>query len=413
MSELGSGIGRGIKLYQDKKQEKELIDSTVATIQQKAASNPQVASALGLADVKDTKAIAAGIKALGGGDAKVGAQAAQRQLAQLGQAEEQQKVQQYDMETVGIGMRALQGGRDWLSDVKDRRLSPEIVKTMSGLEAQKQEMDLQAAQAQKARADAIAALREKPEKAPDQSFQEQAFAAEVAAQQQKLGRELLPAERAAIYQGILRGASPTGDPQETARIGLLTKDLETLGPRADTAIRMMPTLKSLSSKMANGLKTGKLEQFKTDAVAVARSLGIPVDEAKLGSAESASAQFGQFLLEAFQQTKGAITERENVLLAAMGPQFSKSNKANEDLLALVNERLALDIKLGDIYRNGLSAGDSLQAINAARQKATADFNKKYETQLASLESQYVAVPDGVTPAQWALMTDDEKALFKK
>jgi hypothetical protein len=226
-------------------------------------------------------------------------------------------------------------------------------------------------------------------KQPDLSFQEQAFAAQKKALEASLGREANDQELALLYQNIMRTASPSGDPAETARMNLISNELPRLGEAADSARRILPNLSSLQKKLDAGLKTGKLEDFKTGFIAGARSIGIPIDETALGSAESARAQFGQFLLEYYAATKGAITDRENELFASMGPQFSKSNEANKDLLSLVEARLKLDLELGNIYRDGLSGGMGLVEINRDLQKARNKFEEKYNSTFNKLEDKYV------------------------
>ena len=234
----------------------------------------------------------------------------------------------------------------------------------------------------------------KPAKPQNLGFQEQAFMAEAEAQEAAKGVPLTAKERSAIYQGIMRKTNPSGDPAEQARIGMLAKELPLTGERADAAMRVLPSVNSLAKKLAEGLKTGKLEKFKADAVGFARSLGIEVDEAAPGKAEAAQAQFGQFLIQALAGTKGAVTERENTLFAAMGPQFGKSNAANEELLKLLKVQLDQDIKLGNVYRNGVAKGDKLSSITDEQQRVREEFAKKYEVLLANAERAYVALPPG-------------------
>jgi len=228
----------------------------------------------------------------------------------------------------------------------------------------------------------------KPAKPQNLGFNEQAVAAEIKSQEAAKGAPLTAQEQSAIYQSIMRNASPAGDPEEQARIGMLAKELPLTGERADAAMRVLPSINSLSKKLADGLKTGKLEKFKMDAVGLARSLNIPVDEVALGKSEAANAQFGQFLIQALAGTKGSVTERENVVFAAMGPQFEKSNAANDDLLKLLKVQLDQDIKLGNVYRNGIARGEKLSIITAEQQNVRKEFADKYETMLSQVEKRF-------------------------
>jgi hypothetical protein len=233
----------------------------------------------------------------------------------------------------------------------------------------------------------------------------QAAEANIAAQEQSLGRALTAAERADAINQALRSGSQAGDPEASARIKLLSDDLAKTPDAADAARSLIGNIANLERKLDEGLKTGRLESLKTDAMGVANALGIPIDEAALGNRETAQAIFGQFLLEFFAKTKGAITERENALFASLGPQFNKSPAANKELIGLVKERLQLDLDVGKVYRDGLAKGDSLATIAAKQQELRAKYEVKYDDRLNKLETQFGASPaatqSAATPASQA------------
>lgn len=241
----------------------------------------------------------------------------------------------------------------------------------------------------------------KPAKPQNLGFQEQAFMAEAEAQEAAKGAPLTAKERSAIYQSIMRKTNPAGDPEEKARTEMLAKELPLTGERGDVAMRLLPSINSLNKKMDEGVKTGKLESFKTDVLGIARSLGIPVDEAALGKSESSRAQYGSFLLQAIAQTKGAVTERENTLFAAMGPQFGKSNAANEELLKLLKVQMEQDIELGNIYRNGMRKNTPFSTIVAEQQEARAKYAKKYDNMLTTVEAKFGQTASVALPPGWS------------
>ena len=228
----------------------------------------------------------------------------------------------------------------------------------------------------------------KPANPQNLGCNEQAVAAEIAARTEQLGRPLTKAETSDAFRVVSQRSNLNPDPEVAARVGMLAKELPLTGERGDVAMRLLPSINSLNKKMEEGVKTGKLESFKTDVLGIARSLGIPVDEAALGKSESSRAQYGSFLLQAITQTKGAVTERENTLFAAMGPQFEKSNAANEELLKLLKVQMEQDIELGNIYRNGMRKNTSFSTIVAEQQDARAKYAKKYDAMLSEVESKF-------------------------
>ena len=372
-----SSLTKGVEGYYKKKEEKGILDSTVSSLMSRAASSPKLANYLGV-DMTDKNAVEAGVKAAGGGDAMAGARALHQSLQQFGEFERQEKDRENDNTAFGIGMKAFGGGQDPFAAGAQAGItySPRVAKALS---------DLTTDRALTEERRAAAARVPKPE---NLTFQERAVNAEIAAQTASLGRVPNPVETSAIYRDVAQRSNPAGDPEVTARIGILAKELPTTGERGDVALRFLPTITSLNSKLDKGMQTGKFEDLKTSVVGYAKSLGIPVDEAALGRSEAAQAQFGSFLLQAIAQTKGAISERENVLFAAMGPQFAKSPAANKELLGMLKAQTELDVGLGRIYRTGVTNGDKLTTIAAKQQEARDKFAKKYDDMLSKAEEEF-------------------------
>ena len=389
-----SSLVQGVEGYYKKKEEKEILDSTITSLMSRATTSPKLGNYLGV-DMSNEQAVRAGVKAAGGGDAMAGARILGQSLQQFGEFERQEKEREDDNTSFGIGYEAFSGGKDPHAAIAQAggKMSIRVAKTFSDLLANRALAEERRAEALKRRAEA--ALGPKPE---DLTFQERAVVAERAAQESSLGRKLTPSEDSAIYKDVAQRSNPAGDPDVAARIGMLAKELPLTGERGDVALRFLPTLTSLSGKLDKGLKTGKLEDFKASVVGYAKGLGIPVDEAALGSAEAAQAQFGSFLLQAIAQTKGAISERENTLFAAMGPQFAKSPAANKELLGMLKAQTDLDVELGNIYRVGISGDSKLSAIAAKQQAARNKFAKKYDGMLSKAESAFGVEKPQSTPS---------------
>ena len=382
-----SSLVQGVEGYYKKKEEKEILDSTITSLMSRATTSPKLGNYLGV-NMSDRNAVQAGIKAAGGGDAMAGARILRQSLQQFGEFERQETKQREEQETFGLAASALGQGLNPYEVISKagKTLTPGGAQAIAS-------MNEQFASAERQRAEA--ARVPKPE---NLTFQERAVVAERAAQESSLGRKLTPSEDSAIYKDVAQRSNPAGDPELAARTGMLAKELPLTGERGDVALRFLPTLTSLSGKLDKGLKTGKLEDFKASVVGYAKGLGIPVDEAALGSAEAAQAQFGSFLLQAIAQTKGAISERENTLFAAMGPQFAKSPAANKELLGMLKAQTDLDVELGNIYRVGISGDSKLSAIAAKQQAARNKFAKKYDGMLSKAESAFGVEKPQSTPS---------------
>lgn len=118
---------------------------------------------------------------------------------------------------------------------------------------------------------------------------------------------------------------------------------------ADASQQIAYPVNRLLNLMESGqLKTGAGEEFKTYARSVGKSLGIPVDEAKLSAGNEAIAYMGQLLLPIYQIQKGTVSNSEQELYKSMTAGMAKDTKANEALLRVMNERIKVDRELGSL-----------------------------------------------------------------
>ena len=65
-----SSLTQGVERYYKKKEEKEILDSTVSSLMSRASTSPKLAQYIGGVDMSDKNAVRAGVLAAGGGDAK-------------------------------------------------------------------------------------------------------------------------------------------------------------------------------------------------------------------------------------------------------------------------------------------------------------------------------------------------------
>jgi hypothetical protein len=166
----------------------------------------------------------------------------------------------------------------------------------------------------------------------------------------------------------------------------LTKEIVKSDRELGKAARLASPAISNLSKLFEGadLKTGFTEPAKAQIRAFAKGFGLPVDEAKLANAQEAQTYFNQLIIPYFAATKGSITDKENALFAAMGPQFAKDTATNKRLLSILAERnstyLSLDKLAGEFSSNKLS----LEDYNAKRQAITDAYDKKIDSKFGDI-----------------------------
>jgi hypothetical protein len=203
------------------------------------------------------------------------------------------------------------------------------------------------------------------------------------------------------------------DPEATARVdlikGALNQDIEA----GRTARNLAPGIADLNKLFQEGLTTDRLTPFKTRAMSLAKGLGFTVDEKKLEQLETAEAYMTQQILGFIQQTKGAVSNKENDLFALMGPGIQRSTATNRRLLKIMNDRLRLEAQIGDLVRTGLDEGLPFEVIGKRRK----ELIDKYDKSLPSIEdlgiqpaTQAAAVP---APPAMAFPSKEEIDAEKK
>ena len=125
-----SSLTQGVEKYYKKREEKQILDSTVTSLMSRAASSPKLAQFLGV-DMSDEKAVQAGIKAAGGGDAMAGARALRQSLQQFGEFERQEKERENDNATFNTGITRIGNKQDPF--VPGANYSPRVAKALSDI----------------------------------------------------------------------------------------------------------------------------------------------------------------------------------------------------------------------------------------------------------------------------------------
>ena len=133
-----SSLVQGVEGYYKKKEEKEILDSTITSLMSRATTSPKLGNYLGV-DMSNEQAVRAGVKAAGGGDAMAGARILGQSLQQFGEFERQEKEREDDNTSFGIGYEAFSGGKDPHAAIAQAggKMSIRVAKTFSDLLAQR------------------------------------------------------------------------------------------------------------------------------------------------------------------------------------------------------------------------------------------------------------------------------------
>jgi len=188
--------------------------------------------------------------------------------------------------------------------------------------------------------------------------------------------EIVMAEPSALEKRAIE-AQNVGDKLRLERISAtITED-----KKAAAGDRLYaPAVGKLQSLIAEDkIEGGALTEFKTNLMAFGRAFGINVDENKLADLQQARAYFGQNLIPLFINTKGATSDKDATLFANWNPQLALNNKANAEMLKVIQARIKLNRSLEQL-------GSQIDAEEIT--------DKEYITKRAKLLREYDdAIPD--------------------
>jgi hypothetical protein len=228
-------------------------------------------------------------------------------------------------------------------------------------------------------------------KQPNVGFQEQALAAEQSrVQAAQGGRPLTEEQKSQAFSTVLRAGAPSTEEKQAQSLFdtnlKLTEDTiksdKLMGSAARTASPAINNLEKLF-ETAN-LETGFTEPAKAQIRAFAKGFGLPVDEAKLTNAQEAKTYFNQLIIPYFQATKGAISDKENALFSAMGPEFAKNTATNKRLLSILSERNKTLLSLDKLANDFSSQNLKPQDYNAKRQAILDAYDKKIDSKFGDI-----------------------------
>lgn len=205
--------------------------------------------------------------------------------------------------------------------------------------------------------------------------------------------------------GLSRFAPPAqtnfniGDKEAEIKLESFGKEVDRIIQTGEAARQVAPAINSLLGLLDSGkLQTGFGEGAKAQMRSVGKAIGFPVDEAALGNAQQANAMFGQMILQYYQQTKGSISNAENILFQSFGPELGKSPEANKAILTFSKKRNELDRDLEKIakdYRLGKLDRQQAQEKIVSRQE-------RYDNDIGSLIPEVPAATNNPKPNQAAI-----------
>ena len=196
-----------------------------------------------------------------------------------------------------------------------------------------------------------------------------------------------------VIESSVKPPRQVPDPEAAERIRLSGKLMDADIANGEQARRLLPQTNRMIQSLRSGMKTGKFEAAKTELTSYAKSFGFKVDEEALAEKEQFQAYATQQILGFFQQTKGGVSNKENELFGLMGPGYTRSERANELLLDVIQERQKLDAAIGDNALRAIEEGWSQAKTAQERRKLI----EAYDAKLPSPQSLGVKPVGGEMP----------------
>jgi hypothetical protein len=294
IANLGQGIASGIEGYYKKKEEKAQLDQATGVVSNLIKTDPQLAGYIGLTPNEkgefDQKAIAAGVKAVGAGPI---IQLAQNLQAQSAAQQSENRIASAALALSGEGMGPVPVGNR-AAMLLQKGYTPSQVIAAQNIYGK---MEEQRAGIGKTIAETEAA---KTPKLANLSFNEQAFNAEKAAREQKLGRPLNAEQTAQLFADIQgRNQPQVPGPAEMANIELMKKRNERMLEDEDLLIKSAIRLEPAADQLIKALDSGKVDTgLFGNAFSLAKRAGEAVGLPDLGATENEIAQKGLASLNA-------------------------------------------------------------------------------------------------------------------
>ena len=157
-----------------------------------------------------------------------------------------------------------------------------------------------------------------------------------------------------------------------------------------------------AKKLLETVDTGFGTETINQAKKIVNKLGIDVDLDRIASIEQLQVLFGNEMMGRIQETRGSISNQEMDKFADISPDLSKTNPGNN---------LILDFALAVEERKPRLA--RYIGKLRAEKKPEPEIRAAIDDWLNAPENSLISIlpPPGVDPADWAYMSDEDKALF--
>lgn len=152
------------------------------------------------------------------------------------------------------------------------------------------------------------------------------------------------------------------------REGLIASDVADLKGYRDLSVTAQSDLQNISTAkqlLAAGAKTGFGQPQLMQMKAVLKAGGVDVNEKQLGNQQALNGYLKQFNLNLMQKMKGAISDREQEMLAQAAPELGKTPEGNARLMDALEVSANRTIQASEFRRAYLEQNGSARGADSA------------------------------------------------
>ena len=231
------------------------------------------------------------------------------------------------------------------------------------------------------------------------------------------------------------GGTPLEKKEQQEKGALNVKDYGEIAAVARAATKVLPALETQQLILDKGFETGFGAGAQRAGASILSALGVKDAEKFAANAETFNAAAAQAVLTKQMEQKGPQTEADASRISATGAQLGNTVKGNRFLIDTAKAQAKKDIRQRNFYdswwKNNKTyegAEDAWYAGEGGKSLFESPELKKYVEQprtgvplpsaggarpsSAAPASPLPKSPTGVDPAIWAVMTPEERALWK-
>ena len=183
--------------------------------------------------------------------------------------------------------------------------------------------------------------------------------------------EIVIAEPTALEKKTIEADTQAEKDKLTRIGGVISEDRKT----AASSRLIAPAVGTLEKLISQErLDQGSSASLIASVRSLGQGLGFPIDEKRLADAQLAKQAFGQLVIPLFINTKGATSDKDAVLFQSWSPQLGLNNKANAQMLGVIQKRVKLDRDLERLGMQVDSGKMTPQAYIQKRQELLAQYD---------------------------------------